>query len=244
MMFVHKAFKLLRVIKNKKYFSVLLRCGVAPVDEHVNVLNKLHLNTVIDVGANRGQFALLVRNCFPEAEIFSFEPLSEPAEKYSCVFKNDLKANLFRVAIGAVKETKNMHVSQADDSSSLLPITSKQNELFPGTAEDHREIVSVDLLENYINGSEVKSPSMLKIDVQGYELEVLNGSLSVLQSFDFVYVECSYIVLYKDQPLVHDVIKMLAANSFELVGVYNSSYDNDGCAIQADFLFKRLSQFK
>ncbi len=238
-MLTNKMFKLLRIIKNKKYLSTLVRCGVAPVDEHFNVINKLQLTTVVDVGANRGQFALLVRNCFLDANIFSFEPLKAPAAKYLCVFKNDYKTKLFNVAIGSTNEVLNMHVSKSDDSSSLLPITSKQNELFPGTAEDRIESVHVGLLENYLHADQIKSPSMLKIDVQGYELEVLSGALSMLSSFDYIYVECSYIELYKGQSLARDVISMLYQNGFSVKGVYNTTYDRNGECVQSDFLFER-----
>ena len=237
--FANKVLKLLRIVRSKQYLSVLLKCGVAPVDEHVDVISKLHLKTVVDVGANRGQFALLIRNCYPDAEIFSFEPLAAPAEKYSCVFKDDIKTKLFKVAVGQTKETKSMHVSKSDDSSSLLPITSKQNELFPGTAEDHEETVSVDLLENNVSVDQVKSPSMLKIDVQGYELEVLSGSLTMLSCFDFIYVECSYVELYEGQALAHDVVSVLADNGFQIKGIYNTAYDAEGECIQSDFLFIR-----
>lgn len=235
-----KLIKLFRIIRTKNYLKVLLRCGVAPVDEHYSLLKTLKCNTIVDVGANKGQFSLLARNCFPDAKIYSFEPLSEPANKFRCVFKDDKNMQLYNLAIGSEKINTNIHVSKSDDSSSLLPITSQQSRLFPGTEEDYMATIEVDLLDNYIDEKILISPSLLKIDVQGYELEVLNGSKSLLGVFDYVYVECSFIELYEEQPLVDDVLRLLNSENYSLSGVYNLSYDSSGICVQGDFLFSRV----
>jgi len=234
-----KILKLFRIIKNISYLKTLIRCGVAPVDEHCKILSLLNCSFVVDIGANRGQFALVVRNCFPHARIVSFEPLEVPANKYSCVFKDDDKVRLCKVAIGEENSTKTIHVSKSDDSSSLLPITATQSELFPGTEEERTETIEVNVLEDHITADEVVSPSLLKIDVQGYELEVLNGSLGILNYFDYIYVECSFVELYEGQAFASSIIAFLQNKSFALCGVYNMSYDQSGRAIQADFLFKK-----
>jgi len=234
-----KILKLFRVIKNISYLKTLIRCGVAPVDEHYKILNLLNCSFVVDVGANKGQFALVVRNCSPNARIVSFEPLEAPANKYLCVFKGDDKVRLCKVAIGSENSTKLIHVSKSDDSSSLLPITTTQSELFPGTEEARTETIKVNVLEDHITADEVVSPSLLKIDVQGYELEVLNGSLRILNCFDYIYVECSFVELYEGQAFASSIIDFLQNKNFALCGVYNMSYDQSGKAIQADFLFKK-----
>ena len=81
----------------------------------------------------------------------------------------------------------------------------------------------------------------MKIDVQGYELEVLKGSSDLLQSIFYVYVECSFIELYDEQPLANDVINFLEKFSFILKGVYNPHFNKNGIVVQADFLFEKLS---
>jgi len=89
-----------------------------------------------------------------------------------------------------------------------------------------------------ISDNEIPTPAFLKIDVQGYEKDVLEGCGSLLQLFSYIYVECSFIELYVGQSLVHDVISLLAELGHILVGVYNLEYDKDGWAIQGDFLFE------
>jgi len=80
---------------------------------------------------------------------------------------------------------------------------------------------------------------LLKLDVQGFELEVLKGCRSMLDYFSRVYVECSFVELYEGQALAHEVIDYLHQHGFRLSGVYNMTYGKEGIAVQADFLFTK-----
>lgn len=226
------------MLRSYNYIRALL-FGVAGAVEHEQILRSLSCATVVDIGANRGQFALAARRFFPDANIISFEPLSIPSSIFRRIFKYDAKVALYQVAIAAYEGKEKIHVSKRDDSSSLLPITSAQNRLFPGTEESGTEYIYTAPLKNFINNQEIVSPALLKIDVQGYELEVLKGSKEILQAFEGIYVECSFVELYKDQALAHEVIAYLDKQRFSLEGIYNIVYDNQGKAIQGDFLFKK-----
>jgi FkbM family methyltransferase len=81
--------------------------------------------TVVDIGANRGQFALAARHCFADARIVSFEPLSGPAALWRAVFAGDARAALVEAAVGPEAGEAEIHVSARDDSSSLLPIAAR-----------------------------------------------------------------------------------------------------------------------
>ena len=214
-----------------------LRKGAAAGVEHARVLRHLNCSTAVDIGANRGQFALAVRHCFPEASIFSFEPLSEPAATFGRVFSGDDKVELFRSAIGPAAGSTLIHVSMRDDSSSLLPIAKAQDRLFPGTAEARTETISVGRLADFVVADRIRSPALLKLDVQGFELSALQGCEDLLPLFEWVYVECSFAELYEGQALADEVIAWLRSHDLMLSGVYNMSYEGDGKAIQADFLF-------
>ena len=89
-----------------------------------------------------------------------------------------------------------IHVSERDDSSSLLPIGKNQSELFPHTGGREVRETPVLPLDEAIDAEEIFSPALLKIDVQGFELEVLKGCCSMLDRFCWIYVECSFIELY------------------------------------------------
>ena len=215
----------------------LLRHGVLAGTEHRQVFSR-HLNTVVDVGGNRGQFALAARGGLPQAQIISFEPLPEPAAVYRSVFAGDSQAILYQNAIGPSAELRRMHVSARDDSSSLLQISDIQESHFPGTHAVDSEDVQVAPLSQFLAPGNLVRPALLKLDVQGFEFEALLGCESLLHCFDLIYCECSFVELYTGQKLTAQIIDWLSSRGFELIGVYNLEYDGMGQAIQADFLFR------
>jgi FkbM family methyltransferase len=214
--------------------------GVAATTEHIPILKSINkINTIIDIGANKGQFALATRYVFQNANIYCFEPLVKPANKLNKLFESDKKVIFFQSAIGPKEETVKMNVSNRDDSSSLLNIGKNQTTIFPGTEEKYKEEIKISPLSYFLSKKDLVKPVFVKIDVQGFELEVLKGSEDLIENFDYIYVECSFIELYEKQALVDEVITFLGNYSFKLKGVYNIFYDKKGVAIQADFLFKR-----
>jgi FkbM family methyltransferase len=232
-----KISKFFRIIIISAFAKALFKHQVAAGIEHEKMLRSLRCKHVVDIGANRGQFALICRKVFPDARIDSFEPLDEPAARYRSVFRGDGLANLHPFAIGPTEGEAIIHISKADDSSSLLPITPRQSTLFPGTEEKGTCTIKVVPLDFQIQVLDIVKPALLKIDVQGYELEALKGCQQLLNQFSYVYVECSFIELYDGQAFAHDVIDFLHQRDFQLTGVYHTHYDRDGKAIQADFLF-------
>ncbi|MHB1945336.1 MAG: FkbM family methyltransferase [Metallibacterium sp.] len=223
--------------------AALRRHRVAAGVEHAVVLRQLdRCRAVVDIGANRGQFALAVRHVFPDARIDSFEPLPGPAATFRRVFAGDALVVLHPYAIADHAGTTRMHVSARDDSSSLLPIGAEQERIFPGTAEVATAAIEMRRLEDVLQRADLAAPALLKLDVQGYELQALRGCASLLDAFAWVYCECSFVELYAGQALADAVIAWLRARGFGLLGAYNMANDRDGRAVQADFLFGRQKQ--
>ena len=211
------------------------RFGIMAGVEHKAALNR-PLMSVIDIGANRGQFALAVR-AISGARVISFEPLPQAAKLFKKVFINDSEVKLHEAAIGDKSGRKIIHLSARDDSSSLLEIGDAQCDLFPGTHEVGTLDVRVGALDEFLRGDEIVKPAMLKLDVQGFELQALEGCKSLISNFDYVYCECSFVELYKNQKLAREVVDYLSHLDFGLMGVYNPMYDRDGNCIQADLMF-------
>lgn len=232
---IRKLFKITTV----PYFTQALLGGSAAGTEHIKILKNLQCKFVVDIGANRGQFALVARYCYPDAFIHSVEPLEEPGKIFSSIFNKDRKVKLHKCAIGSKSEIKTIYISEQDDSSSLLPIGTEQVKLFPDTKEkDTREVI-VHTLDECIESKNIAQPALLKIDVQGFELETLKGCLNLLHHFSFLYIEASFVELYNKQALAHEIIEFLAIYGFYLHGIYNTYYDKRGKAIQADFFFNK-----
>lgn len=223
-----------------RLFRALLK-GVGASIEHRSIIGGLTFDTVIDVGANKGQFALLVQEIAPLAEIISFEPLQAASEVYDTVLGSHPNCKLFNLALGEKAGKKRIHISNKDDSSSLLPITALQNNLFPGTFEKSSADVEQDCLDSLLTLEDLAGHVLLKIDVQGYELEVLKGASTLLAGVEFVYVELSFMELYAGQPNAIDIISFLHSFNFVMSGVYNISSDA-GRTVQADFLFAKAGQ--
>jgi FkbM family methyltransferase len=226
-------------------FRKALRFGVSPSHENEAMLKSLGpIVTVVDVGANVGQFALLALRYLPQAEVHSFEPLPEPSERFERVMQGQPRVHLHRCALGAAEAKTEMHVSARTDSSSLL-VPALQSKIYPGTQEVGVQEVRVTRLDSCLTAADIRSPALLKIDVQGYEQPVLEGCETLLPLFDWVFAELSFVELYANQALAPEVIAWLAAKEFGLYGVYISdmSYQN-GRMIQGDFLFRRIERVK
>ena len=232
--------KLVALATDGFYLRRFLTHGVAPAIEHAALLRRLPFDFVADVGASRGQFSLVCRRVNPTARIVGFEPLAEPARLYRALFAGDDKVRLCETALGGASGRVTMHISARDDSSSLLPIAPAQSDNYPGSGAVGTREVAITTLRDAISPREIGRRSLLKIDVQGYEIEVLKSADSFLSRFEWIYVECSYIPLYEGQPLAQDVVDFLRTRGFALSGRYNVSWiKNTDRPLQADLLFQR-----
>jgi FkbM family methyltransferase len=234
--FVEKCRKLVSILCSTPYRRALWM-GAAAAVEHGPVLRGLCCKTVVDIGANRGQFALVAHRYFPEAAIISFEPLPGAAQIFRRVLGNENLVILQQLAIGPKPLNCEMHVSRRDDSSSLLPIGALHAQIFPGTAECGQQLVRVEPLNSILSATDIRSRALLKIDVEGYEIEVLKSCGALLDLFTYVYLEASFVELNQGQPLADEVIEYLKCSGFQLKGVFNVTYDKYGHAVQADFMF-------
>ena len=236
---------LFRLRLDKLWFSLThprcwraLMVGVAPAIEHRAVLRALTVDGVIDVGANRGQFTLACRSSLSEVPVVAFEPIPAEAALFRKVHGHVPQVNLIESALGETSGTATLHLSQSADSSSLLPIGRRQTELFKDTAEVGTLPVPVQRLDDLSEHWSGRSRQLLKLDVQGFELNVLRGAIETLKSCAYVYAECSEVALYDGQALRAEVELFLKTQGFALQGRFNEQM-NDGELIQADYLFGR-----
>ena len=219
-----------------------LKHGVAAAIEHDFFFQSHSFNTVVDIGANTGQFSLVMRKNFPLSNIFAFEPLKQPFLTYSTIFKDDTNVKIFNSAIAPKTGVAEINVSKSCDSSSLLEISDLQDEIFPGTSAIGSENITMGPLDSFVSKEQIKGASLLKLDVQGFELEVLRGCNELLGLFDMVYCECSFFELFVGQALAPEIIEFMGVKGFVLQGFNNVQYDEKGSTIQADFIFRKAEQ--
>jgi len=234
-----RARKLTAVAAHPFRYAAFFRHGVAPAIEHSAVLRDLNFDFVVDVGANRGQFSLVCRSVRPAARIVAFEPLAEPARIYRAVFDGDSRVRLHGCALAPLRGEMTINISGRDDSSSLLPISKAQIDNFPGTEKIAARSVITGPLPDFVQPSDLGEANLLKIDVQGFELEVLKSAETLLARFRWIYVECSFVPLYEGQALAGEIMAWLAARGFRLAGRFNPSHARiNGGLLQADLLFQ------
>jgi FkbM family methyltransferase len=234
---LRKARKLVELLRVPS-FARALRYNCAASVEHQPLMKTLALRTVVDAGANRGQFSLLIRHLFPEATIHAFEPQQMAADIYQRLFRNDSLCRLHRCALGITRGQVTMNVSNYDASSSILPIGKLHVAWLPHTYQVGTETVDIARLDEFLSAEDVGADALLKIDVQGYELQVLEGAGSLLPRFRYVFCEVSFAQLYEKQDLAHSVVTYLLDRGFEFSCVSQvSSFKH--VPVQADILFAR-----
>jgi FkbM family methyltransferase len=211
-----------------------LRHGVAVEEYHVRLLARLKPLYVLDVGGNRGQFALAVRLGAPDAHVISFEPLVEASERFRKVLGPDPRNELRTVALGSSRGTALINVSAKDDSSSLLDISAVQTTTFRGTDRAEVRSVVVSTLDDEIHT--LPNRCLLKLDVQGYELEVLVGGDRTISQATWILCEVSFLEFYAAQPTAHQVIEHLFKRGYHLRSVEHVTFVRRR-PVQADLLF-------
>ena len=213
-----------------------LAIGVAPSAEHLGVLRSLSVDGIIDVGANRGQFTLACRVALPHVPIVAFEPIPAEAATFRKVHGKLLGGRLIESALGEASGTATLHLSKSADSSSLLPLGRRQTELFHNTEEIGTLNVPVQRLDDldiYWTG---RFRQLLKLDVQGFELNVLRGAVKTMRTCTYIYAECSEVPLYDGQALRAEVVSFLQLEGFRQISRHNCQC-RDGQLVQADYLF-------
>lgn len=179
------------------------------------LLRQERVNLVLDVGANTGQFADELRASGYRGRIVSFEPLtSAHAElcRKAVAYPNWTIAD--RMAIGAEGGSINIHISENSASSSILDMLPRHLEAAPQSIYISSETVPVKRLDDLCALS-LNDRALLKIDVQGYERQVVEGAPCVLGICHAVICEMSLSPLYEGQLLARELWDLLAGHGFE-----------------------------
>jgi len=200
------------------------------------------IDSVLDIGANIGQFATELRESGYNGRIISFEPLSEA---YSHLLINSKKDPNWiiapRMAIGNEEGKKTINISGNSYSSSILKMNDTHIKGAPESAYIGSEEISINKLDNIVgnylrNGENI----FTKIDVQGYELQVLKGATNILSKIKGMKIELSLVPLYEGQLLFSDMLKYITNLGFELWDISPGFRDKrSGKLLQFDGIFFR-----
>ncbi|MBN1561074.1 FkbM family methyltransferase [candidate division KSB1 bacterium] len=205
-----------------------------------NWLTDQHINSVIDVGASDGGFAAKARELFRGAKIFSFEPIPSSYKILTKKFASDKNFRAFNVALGNTVGQSEFHLHEHIGASSFLRISNLHIDAHPYTKNYSKISVALEKLDNLIKIEELTPNILLKLDVQGYEIEVLKGAEELLKYIRCIYSEVCFNKLYEEQPLFDDIIDFLRKRGFHIAGVENIARSmKDGTFLNADVFFTR-----
>ncbi len=189
--------------------------------EHIDSLELLDLlreqppRTIYDIGANVGTWTLLAKAIYPDAEIHAFEPLARLAKPFLENTRGLSSVYRHEVALGALPTSAAMKITDFVDASSLLDIAEPSVRHF-NLHPSEEEVVDVVRLDDFVQEERIPSPSLIKLDIQGYELEAMRGADQALNAAYAVIVEVSFVEFYRGQSLFHDVVGYLATKRFYL----------------------------
>lgn len=242
--------KILRMIRRIfKFFGILIiKDGPAnsPEKQLITLLKFLNIDIVFDVGANEGQFGKNIRKQKYQGKIISFEPLTSARKKLLEFANNDSNWYVHeQCAIGDIKGKLNINISKNSVSSSILPINAKHTDAEKDSVYVNQEIVTVykldDIVNDYIDSD---SKLFLKIDTQGYEKEVINGSEKLLKKTKGVMCELSLVPLYEGQCLWREIVDILDKHGFALWALQKGfTNPKTGQTLQMDGIFIRKEKF-
>ena len=201
------------------------------------------IDAVVDVGANEGLFAKRLRDEGFTGRIVSFEPLSSAFVLLALASAPDPKWECLRLALGATTGEATLNVAGNLASSSFLPMDRELTEAEPRLAYVGREECSLSTLD--ILAPDLFQPEdrlYLKLDVQGFELEVLRGAEATLEHVVVLDVELSQTQLYEGAPLMDEVVAYLAERDYVLLATEPAYvHPRTGETVQLNGLFVRNS---
>ena len=219
-----------------KNYKKLIFKSPSTYDDFINILcfidNREETN-LIDIGANEGNFSKDFFNFFPKTkQIILFEPLKHLNEKIKKNLEGFNNYQIFNKGVGEKEEIKIFKYDKENTSlASFKDYSDDVNTFYKKQGEtiEKIEIIKLDDLDFKFHNQ-----SVLKIDVQGLEVEVLKGATNSLKIFDLIIIECSFVKEYLDtEPSFSDIVELLKKNNF-----YPIIFQNYGKSI-ASYSFER-----
>ena len=201
---------------------------------------------IFGVGAHLGQTTLHFRKVFPTAHIHSFEPFPENFRMLELKTKGMHGIHTNQAALGSSKGFANMQKGHSDQAHSIRPKADFENN---PDEENKLPKVRLDTIDSYLQKERISSIDLLKIDVEGYELEVLKGAENALEKgmVQAVLAECDFDPVDTQHTYFNDLWNFMMGKNFSFFGLYDVIHYENGKGIgfcNALFVRKPLSPVK
>jgi FkbM family methyltransferase len=176
---------------------------------------------IFDVGANKGQTIELMSRLFPASTLYAFEP----SETLARTLRDRYAPRGVMVeatALGAREEERQFFTYQNNELSSFLSLAKNPSNPFAGVGVSAVDAVRVKTIDDYCMARGIREIDILKIDTQGFDLEVLKGAARMLSAgaIGVLLIEINFIPLYDAQCTPGEMIDWLIAHDFHLLALY------------------------
>ena len=198
--------------------------------------------TVIDVGANAGQFAVASAKLFPNVTVHSFEPNPESVRQLQKNVSRLANVLVYSMALGDQTGEIEFHVNTYSQSSSILPLAQAHKTAFPSAQEKETIRVKLSTLDDALADTMFTPPTLLKLDVQGYEARTLAGASKTLKRIDYVVIETCFQPMYEGESVFRDILAIMEEQGFCFARPIDfAAVQGGGEIVQMDALFIRSS---
>jgi FkbM family methyltransferase len=206
-----------------------------------DLLKDLRINCFLDVGANKGDYSKHLRMMGYDGYIFSFEPIGEDFEAVSRLARGDALWQSFNYALGSENAKKSFNIikisaDKTQYSSFLKPID---------TTIERSEVVEIKRLDSILADltRQIVEPRIfLKVDTQGYDMEVVKGAEGFLGKIVGIYSEISVTPIYDGMPHYTKVLEYYESLGFSLMNLFVVSRTSHQSIIEYDCVMARLEQ--
>ncbi len=194
--------------------------------------------TVVDIGVNHGQFLHLASRLWPGADIIGVEPNAALAEKAIGIYAGNSRVRVEACAVGAEDGTIDLFVTANDQNSSIHKPTAAFHDDRSNDGVVRTDPVKLARLDGLLDGA--KGPMLLKIDVQGAELEVLQGAGDRLDDVTVIIIESPFEVSYDGAAGFDEIYRFLTARGFAYEGALGQlNSKHTGRVRQEDSIYVR-----
>ncbi len=206
------------------------------IDDYIANRN---IDLVFDVGANVGQFATSLRGKGYTGQIESFEPVASVFNTLAEAARSDPRWNVHNLALGTEPGKATINISDSSVFSSLLPTTNAATAFAETAASRRTEEIEVSTLDHFASLM-AGANTLLKIDTQGFEKQVLLGAKSTLSSIKGVLMELPIIQLYEGNWQFHEAIAFMAEAGFVPAQIHpvNFHWIDEVSLVEVDCLFR------
>jgi len=233
--------RLLRRLKPR--ISSLMNPIPTPSGSLAKLIDNRKSIVLFDVGANVGQFGIDMRNSGFIGEIYSYEPVESVftiLQKTSRKYRPWESINL---ALGSMKQISKINISSNSSlSSSLLSMSNAHISAFPQSFTTKTEEVQITTLDEEISRLNVDPANViLKIDVQGFESEVIKGGLDSIPKIGYILLELSLLPLYTGEKTFLDVAIQLENLGHRVIDIHRGAQLKSGELLQVDVITKNIN---